>query len=88
MKKADTQRFVIDFEGPAVADLKDLPVAQLGVSAGRAANLVVQRHPEIDGVRVAFEFNTSSTEVAELRLALKSGERVISETWLFRWTQA
>lgn len=88
MKKADTQRFVIDFEGPAVANLKELPVAQLGVSAGRAANLVVQRHPEINGVRVAFEFNTSDTEVAELRLALKAGEKVISETWLFRWTQA
>lgn len=88
MKKADTQLFVVDFEGPSVQDLKDLPVAQLGVSAGSVANLVVQRHPDINGVRVAFELNTGGTEVAELRLALKVGDQVISENWLFRWTQA
>lgn len=88
MKKADTQLFVIDFEGPAVRDLKDLPVAQLGVSAGSVANLAVQRHQDIQGVRVAFELNTAGTDVAELRLGLKVGEQLISETWLFRWTQA
>lgn len=88
MKKADTQLFVVDFEGPSVRDLKDLPVAQLGVSAGSVANLVVQRHPDINGVRVAFELNTSGTDVVELRLGLRIGEQLISETWLFRWTQA
>lgn len=87
-KKDDTQLFVVDFEGPAVRDLKDLPVAQLGVSAGSIANLAVQRHPDIAGARVTFELNTAGTEVAELRLGLKVGDQLISETWLFRWTQA
>lgn len=87
-KKADTQLFVVDFEGPAVRDLKDLPVAQLGVSAGSIANLAVRRHPDINGARVTFELNTAGTEVSELRLGLKVGDQLISETWLFRWTQA
>jgi glucans biosynthesis protein len=87
-RKDNTQLFVIDFEGPAVRELRDLPVAELGVSAGAVTNLVVQRHPEISGVRVSFELNTAGTEVAELRLALKLADQIISETWLFRWTQA
>lgn len=87
-KKENTQQFVVDFEGPAVRELRDLPVAELGVSAGAVNNLVVQRHPEIPGVRVTFELNTSGTEVAELRLTLKTGDQWISESWLFRWTKA
>lgn len=88
MKKADTQLFVVDFEGPSVRDLRELPVAQLGVSAGSVANLSVKKHPDINGVRVSFELNTSGTDVAELRLSLRSGDHLISETWLFRWTRA
>jgi glucans biosynthesis protein len=88
MKQADTQLFVVDFEGPSVRELRELPVAQLGVSAGAVANLSVQRHPDINGVRVTFELNTAGTEVAELRLSLKAGDKLISETWLFRWTRA
>ena len=87
-KKDNTQLFVVDFEGPAVRDLRDLPVAELGVSDGTVGNLAVQRHPEIPGVRVSFELNTSGTEVAELRLTLKIGDQLISESWLFRWTQS
>lgn len=88
MKKADTQLFVVDFEGPSVRDLRELPVAQLGVSSGSVSNLSVQKHPDINGARVTFELNTAGTEVVELRLSLKSGEKLISETWLFRWTRA
>lgn len=87
-KNENVQLFVIDFDGPAVRELRDLPVAELGASAGTVNNLVVQRHPEIAGVRVTFELDTAGTEVAELRLALKTGDQLISETWLFRWTQA
>jgi glucans biosynthesis protein len=88
LKKSDTQLFVVDFAGPAVQDLRELPVAQLGVSAGSVGSVSVQKHSDINGLRVMFELNTSGTEVAELRLSLKSGDHIISETWLFRWTRA
>lgn len=87
-RKPDTKLFVIDFDGPAVKGLRELPQAQIQVSAGVIANLVTQRHDGIDGLRVAFELNTGGHETIELRLVLKSGDQVISESWLYRWTRA
>lgn len=78
--------FVIDFEGPAVKDLRDLPVCDLNQSAGKTSNIVVQRNAEISGIRVAFELNPDGAELVELRCALKTGDQWISESWLYRWT--
>jgi glucans biosynthesis protein len=87
-KAADTALFVVDFAGPAARDLRELPAADLVASAGATANLVVQRHPEIQGVRVMFELNTAGTDLIELRLSLKQAGQLISENWLYRWTRA
>ena len=54
----------------------------------RSANVVVQRNPEISGVRVTFELAPGGAELVELRLVLKAGEQAISETWLYRWTKS
>lgn len=78
--------FVIDFEGPALKGLRDLPVCDLSQSAGKTSNVVVQRNPQISGVRVTFELNPEGAELVELRCALKSGDQWISESWLYRWT--
>ena len=86
-KKPGIILFVIDFEGPAVKELRDLPVAVLTANPGAAANVVVQRNPEIPGVRVSFELNPNGADLVELRLALKAGEQLISESWLYRWTK-
>jgi glucans biosynthesis protein len=83
-----TVLFVIDFDGPAVAELQELPAAELAVSAGEVANLLVQRHPEIQGLRIRFELQTGGTEVIELRLGLKLAGQLISESWLYRWTKS
>lgn len=85
--KQGTQQFVIDFDGAAVKDLRELPVAVVTLSAGTFANLVVQPNPEIDGLRVSFELTPGSAELIELRLVLKNGEAPISESWLYRWTR-
>ncbi|HML43116.1 MULTISPECIES: glucan biosynthesis protein [Hyphomicrobium] len=87
-RNADTILFVVDFAGPAARDARELPVADLLVSAGTTANLSVQRHPEISGLRVKFELNTAGTELIELRLSLKLAGQLISENWLYRWTRA
>jgi glucans biosynthesis protein len=37
-------------------------------------------------LRVTFELATGDEELIELRLVLRSGDTVASETWLYRWT--
>ncbi|NOT71585.1 MAG: glucan biosynthesis protein G [Hyphomicrobium sp.] len=86
-KKPETFLFVIDFEGPAVKELRDLPVAELTANQGSVANVVVQRNPDISGIRVSFEMSPGGTELVELRLVLKAAEQAISESWLYRWTK-
>ncbi len=86
-RKPGVQLFVIDFDGPAVKELRDLPVAEVSASAGSLAHVVVQRNPELPGVRVSFELNTGGSELIELRLGLKAGDQLLSESWLYRWTR-
>lgn len=85
-RKADTVRFVVDFAGPTARDLREMPTAEVSVSSGAMSGLVVQRNPDIAGVRVMFDLATGGTEVIEMRLGLKISEQQISESWLYRWT--
>ena len=87
-RKPDTRTFVIDFEGPAVKDIRELPAAVITASGGTVANVVVQRNPEVNGLRVTFELNTAGLELIELRLILKANDQMISESWIYRWTKA
>ncbi len=87
-RSSGASQFVVDFDGPGLADLADLPFASLEASGGRVSNLTTRRHPEIAGVRVAFELDPGGTDLIELRLGLKVSGRLISESWLYRWTQS
>ncbi len=80
--------FAIDFEGPGVKELKDLPVADVNANSGTITNVMVQRHSEIGGVRCTFELQPGNAELVELRLLLRMNELPISESWLYRWTKA
>jgi periplasmic glucans biosynthesis protein len=77
----------VDFAGPALAGLKDLPEAALSASAGRVDAPVVQRNPSTRGVRVDFLLRPENADLVELRLELKSADKTISEVWLSRWTK-
>ena len=79
--------FVLDFDGPALENANELPVADVSASAGTISNVVVRRHPAINGLRCSFELDPESADLIELRLVLKAMERVISESWLYRWTR-
>ena len=81
-------KFVVDFRGPSVADAQQLPVAAVTASPGTISNVSVHANPEIDGVRVSFELTPGGTDLSELRLVLKLGDRPVSETWLYRWTRS
>lgn len=83
----DATLFVVDYEGPAVRDARDLPVANITASGGQVANVSVQRNPDISGVRVSFDLKPQDAELIELRMVLKGGDQVMSETWLYRWTK-
>jgi len=82
-----TVLFVLDFDGPALQELADLPVADVSASAGTVSNVVIRRNPMINGVRCSFQLDPGSADLIELRLVLKNLERVISESWLYRWTR-
>ena len=84
----DLKLFVVDFEGPALKDIQELPQAELSVSAGSSSNIKVERHPSIEGVRISFELDTAGLETIEMRLGLKAQSQLISESWLFRWTHS
>ncbi|MGD9784141.1 MAG: glucan biosynthesis protein [Hyphomicrobiaceae bacterium] len=84
----ETRLFVIDFAGANASSLGALPRAEVASSSGRIANLVVQENPEIGGLRASFELNTAGTDMIELRLGLKINDKLISESWLYRWTRS
>ena len=86
-KKGGSLLFVVDFEGPAVKELRDLPVADVSANPGKVANIVVQRNPALPGIRVSFELNPNGAELVELRMAIKAADQLISENWLYRWTK-
>jgi periplasmic glucans biosynthesis protein len=76
--------FVIEFTGTGRA-IEDLRM-DLGTSAGKFTNLVLQPSPLTKGVRASFELDPSNADVAELRLRLMRADKPASETWLYRWT--
>jgi periplasmic glucans biosynthesis protein len=80
--------FVVDFDGPGIKDVKDSPVADIWASAGTVSNVLVQKHPEIGGVRCTFDLQAGSSELIELRLFLRANEQAVSENWLYRWIKA
>jgi glucans biosynthesis protein len=86
LRKDNQFRFLVDFDGPALAGTAEMPTADLTVSTGQVLRTSVQPHPVIGGVRVSFDFDTGGAEMSEMRLALKRGDTFISETWLYRWT--
>jgi glucans biosynthesis protein len=81
------RRFFVDFTGEGLngglpADLKPL----LNVAPGSAQNLKLFPYPDRKTVRVAFDLDPGTENASELRLALEGGGKIISETWLYRWT--
>lgn len=86
-RKTGAIQFVVDFKGLGDSATAELPTASVDASAGAVSSPVVQTNPEIEGLRVSFSFDGKGAASSELRLVLKSGDRPVSETWLYRWTK-
>ncbi len=89
---ADPRRlFMVDFtgdilftpEGKAVP-LETVLIAGPGKLVEGATRWYVR--PDRRTVRVAFELDPAGAKACELRLALRTEGRQITETWLYRWT--
>jgi glucans biosynthesis protein len=79
-------RYAVDFVGPPLVS-PELPQAALSATAGKVSMPVVLRNPSTRGVRVDFLLTPGDADVVELRLELKSKDKLISEVWLARWTK-
>jgi glucans biosynthesis protein len=77
--------FVIDFEGagPVPEDL----VPEVSSSAGEIHAARGHVVSETGAYRASFELDPDGEDLVELRVALHSGSRPWSETWLYRWTR-
>ncbi|MEE7459589.1 glucan biosynthesis protein D [Methylorubrum populi] len=83
--------FLVDFTGDALftpegalVPLDTVLIASPGRIVEGATRWIAK--PQARTVRVAFELDPGSEKASELRLALKTGGRQITETWLYRWT--
>jgi glucans biosynthesis protein len=80
---------MVEFMGGLLAQLPFGVVPELVLSApsGRFSYLFAEAVP--DGVsghwRAQFDFTPASKDVVDLRLFLKSGDRTLSETWLYQY---
>lgn len=85
----DARLFVIEFVGEGVAGVAaENFQAQVTSGAGRLANVVLQRNPHLNGLRLSFNLHPEGATSIELRARLKRGESGpdLAETWLYRWT--
>lgn len=77
----------IDFEGSdAVPDDLNEVEKLVRSSAGEVSEGVLQRNPKTGGPRLAFKFQPGDAKLIEFRAELRHAGKMLSETWLYRWT--
>jgi glucans biosynthesis protein len=82
------RRFVVDFAGDGQPVVRPSAV-QLAAQANPGAlhDAQISENPEVGGLRLSFELDPEGSDQVELRIDLRSGERPIAETWVYRWSQ-
>lgn len=83
------RRFAVDFVGEPLASLAgDTQIeAEVEVSRGKLGMVQIRRFEPIQGYRAIFDWvpETTSDEAVSIRLYLRSGDRPLTETWLYQW---
>jgi glucans biosynthesis protein len=84
----ERRRFAIDFAAEGPSNIRASAV-QVSTSAnpGSIANVMISENPEIGGLRLRFDLDPEGSDQVELRVDLRSGERQIAETWVYRWSR-
>ena len=87
-KAGKRRRFIVEFAGDILVDLQrtaDIkPMLTAGPGAIAAMRGFLSR--ENKTFHVVFELDPGAEPLCEIRLALESGGKPLSETWLYRWT--
>jgi glucans biosynthesis protein len=81
-------RFIVEFVSDDFADPQKAAQASAAIEAapGQIVASVLYAYRERRSIRVEFDLDPGSNAFSELRLALKSANKPVSETWLYRWT--
>ncbi len=84
---AKRRRFVVEFNGDALAGLTNADVVpKLSATPGSIPSLRLFLSKERKSCRVLFELDPEGESFSELRLVIEAAGKPISETWLYRWT--
>lgn len=82
------RRFVVDFAGEGQQTPIRASAVQLVAQAnpGSIHDALISENPEVNGLRLQFDLDTDAADVVEMRIELRSGDRRIAETWVYRWS--
>lgn len=84
-----SRKFVVDFAGAALRLYSDKAKvdADVSVSSGKLANVVVHKNNETGDWRLSFELTPEKDkDPVELRALLKSNGEILTETWVYQWS--
>ena len=76
---------VVDYSGEGQVRASAVQVVAQA-NPGSIHDAEILENPEIKGLRLKFDLDPEGSDVVELRLELRSGERRIAETWVYRWS--
>jgi glucans biosynthesis protein len=79
------RRFVVDFAGEGQVRASAVQLVARA-NPGSLHDAEISENPEIKGLRLKFDLDPEGSDVVEMRLELRSGERRIAETWVYRWS--
>lgn len=71
---------------PALESIDGLTFA-VSASRGSLSPGILQSNPGTGGARLSFRFQPGDEVISEMRAQLIRDERVVSETWLYRWSR-
>lgn len=82
------RKFVIDWQGPALANIGRNDGAEIVVTMSRGTVSNAYAHPVVDQRerwRALFDVEAGGTEPVDMRAYLRMGNRALSETWLYQY---
>ena len=81
------RRFVVDFAGDAPNPIRASAVQLVAqANPGSLNDAQISENPEVNGLRLSIELDPEGADSVEMRVELRSGDRRIAETWVYRWS--
>jgi glucans biosynthesis protein len=82
------RRFVVDFAGEGQPSVRASAVQVMAqANPGAMVDIVIGENPEVGGLRLRFDLDPDGADQVEMRVDLRSGERPLAETWVYRWSR-